>query len=1716
MKKTRMLVVTAAIILGIGSSVQAELPANSIMVGSNVYSSGYLTNPNNLAIVNDQLMNNLGLIYFVDGSGKAKDVFTGSIVEDSQLVEKVGSSLTYYTAKGTTQKIVTNADNEFTKPQDMNTDTFAIINVNYKPLTSGLNMYNVKVTQIAGISNAAYFKIGDSTIVPLTDIARYFGGATSGGSLLSIYASDGLTELANGYANIKQDSSIGGSENVSIILTPTATQDPTDKTTHGNTAINITNNGFATIDKSNKWIYYQNTGDKKKLYRKSVTGVEDYVISDDSVGFINVVGDWVYYSNYNDNGRIYRVRTDGTQRQKINDDMASCVNVIGDKIYYINNSDRGRIYIIDSQGRRQLISDSSKFLSVGDNFLFYVNTSDENKLYSYDLLSNRKSKISDVNTNFISAAGDYLIFYTGKDGKLYRSTNSFTMNPVPLPLITNMPQKGGKGSSDLKGVTDKATNICALNDNNIYYVSYVDGGKIYKLDNTGNGYKVVDSPADYINVVGDILYYTKLGKSYTVPRDADGSIKGIAVTKPKLNDKVVSVEPIDPFTTDDISTFNFPEKVPVIMSGGAMRLLVVSWDKTIPKPNKGVYNFTGTILGYGSKVTISVALDSGTLNADRDIVVTNEIGNKDTVKVTGDAAKLNPGDIVSVYNEYGDLKPIKTATVDKNGNVIVSGLNLNSDGGIIYVSITRKGKAEGGKIAVAAPAEAPTGFNVNAQDEKITGLKSGKQYKVYINDLSKDGSIPELPSDFISVTADDKGVVSVTGMKNKIIANKDNKQMLRLVAVGNKDSMPSASIEISKAKIPEYVSIDLGLGRILGTSAEMQYRYKDGEEWKDCTPGTTTISMTMSLEVQVKAKANGPVMESDIAKFGLFPIPEIKGIEDKKIYAVSSFPDVTWNENNSDSGITYSATLTKNGNSANLLSDTNGDGKINGIDLNSKIAENGNGDYVFTVIATKTDNNMTPSTATNSKSIKFTINSSVPGKAEVIMAEKGGTKPAAGDPETYYQATPTWKDLAGTYSEVVVQRLDKQVSDPNSTEWNSSAKVAFIRGNTITQPGYYKIAVKTTSKENGAINTVTKVFKVDTDSKAEAPDIAEVYAGGLYKKIDKITVKDKPNCVTKATIVRNGYSTVYTDAKLPGTEQSGGELTFEGKYELVLNTINVVNGSFVEKKIAFTIDVNTADNSSPSVDVSKVKPNNNATGDDTVVINDSIPYLSTIKIYDAQGKVLGSATNNDPEGPVTVTIVGGLPNNIDKIYVTRTDSGKEESNKTEVAINKVSIIKTVTPTVLTESDANDGSLKSADITIEILNAEFKDGIDEADTASHVNVTANKLPSGLTYKVIKLDKTHLRISITGKATAHDISKNVTDLTFTIESSALASIEGSTVQKMTTGNIAINFNDAPAAVQNVTAADIGNNNNGSDLQVTFDKAADESKVGSYRVIVVKNSKTLDDVAAANAVASGNYTVVQKTGSNLTVKLDSSAKDSDGTTITNGDYKVYVLSVADGVNANLNALSNPPVNVTLNAAAIAPTVASAATTDATHITLTMSSSLTGTLGDAAAFSVSGVASNPAVTAVAVSGTTVTLTLNNGITSADIPKVNYTASGTNDLTNGTKVANFTGQAVTNTVAPTVVSAETAGTNQIELTMSSALSGSNGNTAAFTINGAASNPTVTGVIVSGTKVTLTLDKAIAKGETITLTYAQKGTNDLTNGTTKVPNFISYTVINKN
>jgi hypothetical protein len=1536
MKKTKILVMTATIILGITSTVFAKLPANSIVIGTNVYNVSYLSNTTNMANVNDQLINNLGNIYYVDYNGVTKDIFTNSTVSDSQIVSKVGSSLTYYPGNGTTQKIVSDANNNYLDPSSANTGMNAIVSVSFNQLTGGINLFSCGITQLTGVSNASYFKIGNGSITALTDSTTYMDQLASSTPILHLYSSDGITELANGSVNIVTGGNASGKLNLTVNLTYVGTATNADSSTQGNAAANIVNNGFATIDKNSQWIYYSNTGDGGKLYRKSVTGTSDFLISNNSAKYINVVGDWVYYSNYNDNGKIYKVRTDGTQEQKVSDDMAACINVVGDNIYYINHSDRDRIYVQNSQGKKMLLTDQVNYLSVTGNYLFYINVGDSNKLYSYNLQNYLKTKISDVNTKFINACSDYLVLYTGLDGVLYRSTNAQGQLAVPMTVTTNVPQKKGT-TTNYTTMTDKPTTLCATDDNNIYYVSYVDGNKIYKLDTTGNGFKVVDDSADFINIVGNYLYYMKGGKVSVASKDGDGTQKGTAIAKPKLSSKVVTVEPIPMYTTSDITTFNFPEKISCIMSDGSIQDLVVSWNRTIPKPAKGVYTFKGTILGYGNSVSISVGLDSGTISS-ANVTVANNVGNQDTLKAIG----LTAGDTLSVYNNSTDTKPVKTAVADVNGNVNITGLSLASSGGTLYVTVTKTGRLEGNKVPVQYPAEAPVGFAVNAAAQQVTGLKAGQSYKVYIQNENADGSIPLITAADATMTAgaaDSSGNLTVSNIITKIDNSANAKQMLRVVASGGTvDSLPSSAVEISRAQMPSYVGIDLNLGRITGTTTGMVFTYDNPvtatSTWYPCTAGTTTISMTRSLQVGVKILANGPVLESKVATYGLFQVPVITGVTDGGTYIAKDangnvvkdangnqvFPTIGWTADNNDPNntIIYRATLTKDGTTigTNLASGAAVDSAILALDKNSI-----NGSYILTVTGTKTVSGM--GSATNSTSVKFTVNSAIPSPIIISMLETPGTKKwvdantnnvidsgellnlTSSDPLTYYQATSTWTDTAGTSSSAVVQRIDYSSSliTDNSTgaannlndfsasgPWVNAAKVALVDGYTLQQDGYYKLVVTNKSTENGATNTTTKIFRIDTGHPAGTPTVTGVVDAGMYNSSVTPSIADVPGCVTVPKIMLNGYSIPYT----------GGALTLNGNYVLILDTTNQISGATSHKQIAFTM--NTASNVSPVIVNASVT--NNASGDDSVVIGNTttepIPYGSTIKVYSAAGSLIGTAVNNGVAGPVTVTVTGGFPASDTYAYVTRTDSGMLESNKVKVNVSLAASVKTVSPVALTEVAANDGSVSGTDtygnttsmVTVEIQNGTINTGIANAD------VTTTNLPAGLNYTVTRLDSTHLGITIIGNATNNNASNSLTGtngVTFTIDSSKITPVTGGTVQNITTTPISINFKDAPvAAVTSSTTAGGDALVSAAEKTAGFNVVAQSNTANSTLYVVPAGTA---NTAAAIIAASLGSAAVTTANTDATIAISANnAKVIDGTS-----YVVYAIDSAGTVSAS-----------------------------------------------------------------------------------------------------------------------------------------------------------------------------------------------------------------------
>ncbi|MGE7129663.1 copper amine oxidase N-terminal domain-containing protein, partial [Lysinibacillus xylanilyticus] len=128
-----------------------------------------------------------------------------------------------------------------------------------------------------------------------------------------------------------------------------------------------------------------------------------------------------------------------------------------------------------------------------------------------------------------------------------------------------------------------------------------------------------------------------------------------------------------------------------------------------------------------------------------------------------------------------------------------------------------------------------------------------------------------------------------------------------------------------------------------------------------------------------------------------------------------------------------------------------------------------------------------------------------------------------------------------------------------------------------------------------------------------------------------------------------------------------------------------------------------------------------------------------------------------------------------------------------------------------------------------------------------------------------------------------------------------------------------NKAVQAVSNVNASDVNDFGNGRDLQVSFNRASDESNISEYRIIVVpKNSKSFNASTVSNTA---NYTAVSTSSSSTSQVLNDTAKDIDGNFITNDTpYNVYVLSVGKDSSTGKFTLSGASNEIKLtNSAAV-----------------------------------------------------------------------------------------------------------------------------------------------------------------------------------------------------
>lgn len=732
MKKTKILVTTLALTLCGTIPAYAALPYNQegglIVMGDRAYSIYYLSNLNSatdMRSINDRVSQNTNAMYYVysDNANKEVIVSTANINGNQYTGEGILNNtnpITYEGINGEQSYIYDTTSGEYDLQTLTGNAYISVQNMN------SVNMLNVIIyaTDLKGLTGDApvYYKLDDSsTIAPLgTSINCLISNKTQ--EKVYILSAD-QTTIATGM--LDTTNTYGSSYSRPFVLNPVTDSDVS------NTVGNINNNGLAAYD--GLWIYYSNTADGGKLYKVKADGMDNQPLSNDKVCYLNVIGDEIYYSNLSDGGKIYRVNTDGTGRTKVCDDMASYLEVSGSYIYYSNHSKGGSLSKVDIQqqgGSGQVLTDDdAAYINVVGSTIYYSNNSDGKKIYSVNTDGLSKVALSTDGATYLNVSGGYIYYGDYSDGgRVYKMKTD--------------------GSSNVKLGSHRA-NAINMAGNTIYYSNYDDGNKIYKINTDGSNETgpIVKNSVEFINIIANSIYFTSATKlSIATPLDGSSAVTVTAVTKPALPDKVSQLSNLTDNVASDsaVTTYPFPDKVPAIMNNNVTKEIVVNWDKTKYVKKGSTYTYTGTLLGYGNKVTLSLTVTASTPVNASNVTVVNNAGDNDTVTVTG----LTAGTIVKIYSDQNAVTPLATSTVASGATAVTSNLTLNPSGGSVWITLTTPQTStsqtmptESARVEVQYPGETQADIQVDATNNSgpmdkvtVTGdLVSGDVVKVYKN-----------------------------------------------------------------------------------------------------------------------------------------------------------------------------------------------------------------------------------------------------------------------------------------------------------------------------------------------------------------------------------------------------------------------------------------------------------------------------------------------------------------------------------------------------------------------------------------------------------------------------------------------------------------------------------------------------------------------------------------------------------------------------------------------------------------------------------------------------------------------------------------------------------------------------------------------------------------------------------------------------------------------
>ncbi|WBW98654.1 DUF5050 domain-containing protein [Oceanirhabdus sp. W0125-5] len=678
----------------------AGLPAEEglIIIGNEAYSIEYIAN--NTSKKNEILKGNYKVFYIDDYmKNKIKDVLGFGYVDGTKLPPEYNfrKPLIYIDPNGERIQYIWDSDESEFKRVDPEIKIQTTINAK----DPSKKVIMVKVKEVRWLEGVEYFKTGKSSSYYKIDEAMIFSSPDSNEKITLFSGS--MTKIAEA----EFSSYLEGTFVRKLKLF--------DQKGEGNSAGNIVNNGYVASDE-NGYIFYNNTGDKNRLYKYDTNGLFHGVISDDFAQYINVVDEWIYYSNYRDKAKLYRMKVDGSYKQKLNDEYSAFITIVGDYVYYSNYSDNGRITRIrkdgsdateDNKGNKHghplsnNVRDEAFFLNYVGEWIYYSNINDHHRVYAVNTSGTYRKRLSDEGASSIQVVDDW-IYYTNNKGELRKVRSD-----------------GSKETQDLNSVVSKFERGYFFNvvDDWIYYSNAKDSNRLYKIKTDGTqNTRLTFEPVTYINIAYNTIYFVSKGDMFTVPIDTNGKIKPVEVKKVVSDKKVVQVDDINilvPYeqvneTIEWLENEHLPTKVTGIMSDNRIQQIVVQWDKKDVKIRDGVRTYRGKLIGYNQFIELTMRIPSEMLNETTTIAIYNNAGARNghievySLPVKNDEVnnppKLQEGDILNLYADKDLTKLLRTTVVARYGihnKGIFQSVDLDRYGTKeYYISIKRHGKAE--------------------------------------------------------------------------------------------------------------------------------------------------------------------------------------------------------------------------------------------------------------------------------------------------------------------------------------------------------------------------------------------------------------------------------------------------------------------------------------------------------------------------------------------------------------------------------------------------------------------------------------------------------------------------------------------------------------------------------------------------------------------------------------------------------------------------------------------------------------------------------------------------------------------------------------------------------------------------------------------------------------------------------------------------------------